>query len=132
MSEPTRVALAACVEEMNSKYPRPGIPRLELSAPYDLTDVSGNWPNSGVPGVYVFLKDDSVLYIGKSDGGLGYRLIAHISADATQRDDKARDATHLITIGIPEENYFEAAAIESFLIGRLNPPRNKAGRRMNK
>lgn len=130
---PTFKDVEAAIAEMNALYPRPAMPPISLSSPYDVsTEFSKPYPNAGNGGVYVlFSADEEVLYVGKASVGLGSRLGAHFRRDTNNRDrgTSARlefsEVAILRTISLPKGREFEAPAIEEFLIKKLIPPLNK-------
>jgi hypothetical protein len=125
------------VDDLNQIAPRPGIPALEISEPYDLEDdwPEKRWPGTNQPGVYLFTDSKgSVLYIGKAScrNNIGYRLSAYWKHSSTggaePKDDKAKDVKYVLVISLPNERAFEAPAVEEWLIQNLDPPRNHQGR----
>jgi hypothetical protein len=100
----------------------------------------GSVPNYDVGGCYALFAESELLYVGlgASQGGglypnhgISRRLMAHVIASDRQRGtswSKLRDSwnnvTAIYTIGFPNEVAYLAAALESFLIRELNPPRN--------
>lgn len=98
-------------------------------------------PNQNKRGCYaLFNKYKEVIYIGvgigKSFGqyhgsGLGDRLKRYWKVDKDSNSDKKYktteewiDVASIITIGFEEIHYPLAAALEIYLINKLNPPRN--------
>ena len=132
-------------------YRHPNLPRLEVSLPYDLfpneheglqAKFSGRWPKHNWPdcdckGVYLILDCKlSVIYIGKASmhNTLGYRLSGYFAYtnDGTGRcrivhSDWGVRPEFVATIAVPERMGFEAAALEEFLIDRLQPRENTHG-----
>jgi hypothetical protein len=115
-------------------YPRPGIEALELSKPYVLIgDWPKPWPNSDLPGVYIFLQDEEIMYIGKAscEHVLGARLGAYFkrasNGEATLKDKRCEGVHSVVTIGILKSHAFEASALEEFLISMLGPVVNQQG-----
>ena len=100
----------------------------------------GSVPNYDVGGCYALFAESELLYVGlgasKGGGlypnhGISRRLMAHVIVSDRQRGpnwSKLRDSwsnvTDIHTIGFPNEVGYLAAALESFLIRELNPPRN--------
>lgn len=126
--------LERAIAEMNKDFARPSMPLLELS---NLVSVSSakegqDWPNAGLPGVYVLLtKGQAVLYVGCALNTLHDRLNDYFYANGKPKPNAkawASDVEFVATIGIPNRNRFEALAIEEFLIERLCPPKNQDGR----
>jgi len=122
----------SAVNRMNTEFPRPGICSLCISDPYDLeTDWPDQyWPNRDAAGVYLFFDDkDHLVYIGKTVGRLDVRISQYFNhrSDGSARPTctKSEGVRYVRTISVREGHEFEAAAIESFLIRELSPPRNK-------
>lgn len=123
------------IAEFNREFPRPKVGAVTLSSPFFIIDdfAVASFPNAAAAGVYfVFDRDDNLLYIGKADG-LGARLGSHFGWNADRTSGRVKNAklngAHAVrTIGLPEESRFEAAAIEAFLIWRLDPGLNVIGR----
>ncbi|WP_167760330.1 GIY-YIG nuclease family protein [Paraburkholderia pallida] len=121
--------------EFNREFPRPKVGVVTLSSPFFIVDdfAFASFPNAAAAGVYfVFDRDDNLLYIGKADG-LGARLGAHFGWNADRTAGRVKsanlDGAHAVrTIGLPGESSFEAAAIEAYLIRRLDPGLNVIGR----
>jgi len=129
------------LEELNREYPRPGVEPLELSQPYDMTvDYPDEyWPHrrewgegpggGGVAGVYFpFDEAGSLVYVGKAVC-LATRLSTYfrIGPDkkAVATSEKSEGVRTVRVISLPPGHGFEAAAVESFMIQKLSPPRNQ-------
>lgn len=125
----------SALSEFNRVFPRPNVGDIALSSPFRVIDdfAVSSFPNAASAGVYlVFDRNDHLLYIGKADG-LGARLGSHFgwNADRTAghvKNAKLSEAHAVRTIALPRESWFEAAAIEAFLIWRLDPSLNVVGR----
>ncbi len=134
-----RVAdLQVALDELNTKYPRPGMPALHMSERYVFqTDwPHRTWPGATQPGLYVFVNEhDELLYIGKASctRALGHRLGHYFSGRTldtfTIADGNAAGATCVITIPLPPDHAFEAPAVEEFLLTRVATRGNKNGAR---
>ncbi len=124
--------LSAALDELNARYPRPGIDPLVLSEAYDVkTDWVKYYPGVGKPGAYALFDEKwRLLKVGKSSGDLGIRLGSYFRHDGQGAGQFARpspwksdtDARFIVAIELPPGHAFEAAAIEEFLIDRLSPP----------
>jgi len=99
----------------------------------------GSIPNKDKRGCYVLFREKEIIYIGvglgKSFGqyqgsGLGDRLKRYWKVDKNKSGKKYKptedwnELTSIMTIGFNEENYPLAAALEIYLINKLNPSRN--------
>jgi excinuclease UvrABC nuclease subunit len=125
-------ALQIVLDELNEKFPRPGISKLEISPLHDLDSKwAEQYPSADQPGVYILLDDaEEVAYIGKAsfNHNLGGRLGAHFgygpnrTGYATRlkkwRNERLR---YIVVIPLKKEHAFEASAIEEFLLSRLRP-----------
>jgi hypothetical protein len=122
--------LQRMLAEFNRDYPRPGLPPLVLSEPYDLIEHwqrKMTWPSSNLPGIYVVCDGAfRVWYIGKSSWGsnIGSRLGAHFKngadklAESRYQDWREAKLRYVLTIGLPPAHSFEAPAIEEYLVTR--------------
>ena len=102
----------------------------------DVYRFKGSVPNHDKQGVYAFVKEEIVTYIGvgTSQGsgkytghGIGKRFQAYTKVvnDAhTPADPRLIDAGAMITIGFNKSHAYLANALELFLIGRLNTEHN--------
>jgi hypothetical protein len=99
---------------------------LNLSKIYDVYEPHGpkeSYPNSGQPGVYCFISNDKVLYIGKSEGAIGFDIARYMpSMMAVYHNNLA-----LTTISVGK-HWFLAPALESFLIFNIKPILNIRGK----
>lgn len=100
----------------------------------------GSVPSHDLGGCYALFSENELLYIGLGaskggglypDHGISRRLMAHVIASDRQRGQqwsKLRESwgsvTSIRTIGFPNDFSYMAAALETFLIRELNPPRN--------
>jgi len=128
------------VRNLNQAYPRPGIGPLELSSPFylDRQYPDDYWPHRrdwgqgpggwDVAGVYLFFDHSgALLYVGKTYN-LAKRLSGYFkqgpNREAVPTSEKSRGVSFVRVISLPKGHGFEAAAVESFLIQELAPPRN--------
>jgi len=126
--------LIVAIEEMNRLHPRPNF-EIKLTEPFDTNNPwdHSSWPNNALPGVYIFTSSDrEVQYIGKASRGIGSRLNAYWRkgklGETESKSWKSESCRFIYTIGIPKECWFEASAIEAFLISKVQPPRNTVGK----
>lgn len=121
----------ALVEEYQFKYRHPTLERFAFLDKYYLkTDNPVCTPLAEKNGVYVILKENSIIYIGKSSSrnkGIWHRIYDHIYS--SRRSSWSHEATHYIAWAVPDDSFFEASALEEFLIFRLKDqlPVNKVG-----
>lgn len=102
----------------------------------------GPVPNYLLGGVYALLRNEEIIYIGLGasrgggiykDRGISRRLMSHVYRTAPKDSEfnaelrerwKDLGVNKVATIGFsPERNYL-AAALEDFLIGKINPVAN--------
>ncbi len=119
------------LDDLDKRYPRPWLGRLQISSLYDLReDWPDEYPNADKPGVYFLLNNEKELvYVGKASfsNDIGSRLGKRIGYDS-QRRALIRDpqwlsacVRYIATVGLAAEHAFEAAAIEEFIVVNLNP-----------
>lgn len=96
----------------------------------------GSLPNYDKQGVYAFVKENFVTYIGVGTSfgggryaghGLGKRFQAYskvIDGRHTPTDPRLVDAGCMMTIGFPQDIAYLANALELFLIGRMDTVHN--------
>lgn len=105
---------------------------LTIHQPYDtIGDYKRQkeWGSAAASGVYVFYSEGmELLYIGESVN-IGSRL-AHYFQYAENGSGKAvsqksKDVRWVVTIGLVDDYWFLAPALEHYLIYELKPKRNK-------
>jgi hypothetical protein len=80
------------------------------------------WPLSHCRGIYAIFSHEELLYIGKaSQQALGYRLSSYFrkvegKCAIAFGHTWSSQPTHVITYAVPENMFFEASALEEFLI----------------
>jgi hypothetical protein len=135
------------VSEFSSEYRNANLLPIKESPIYSLDssiEVDGaeifwpeTWPNNDDKGVYAIFSHDEVLYIGKASLQiLGYRLGSYFAYS----DDKknaitkkhhywSKPPTSVVTWAVPEKYFYEASALEEFLIFNLKAelPDNRTG-----
>ncbi|MCW5581097.1 MAG: hypothetical protein KIS72_07145 [Luteimonas sp.] len=103
------------------------------------TFLQGSVPNFRCGGCYAIFFESELAYIGlgASRGGgiypshgISRRLMAHVLRSDPEQGvgyskllDEWADATNIYTIGMPNTEYL-AAALETYLIREISPPRN--------
>lgn len=138
------------VARFSSEYRRAELPEIRRSGIYSLhSDKSrvlnatlywpDTWPLCQERGVYAILAGDAVLYIGKaSQQDLGYRLGSYFaysvdrqSAIPAKGHQWSQMPTSIVTWAVPRELFFEASALEEYLIYNLRDrlPDNTRGKR---
>ena len=131
------------IREYHEKYRNPQLAEPSISdlyflekQPPDSVPKENEWPATfpyaSRPGVYVFLDTNGdLLYVGRADN-LGTRVSSYFRY-GKDKACEAKDTWHphppysLLTVAVTER--FEASSLEEFLIGRLDPPVNKKGKR---
>jgi hypothetical protein len=133
--------------EFSSEYRNSDLLPIKESPIYNLDssiEVNGaeifwpeTWPNNDDNGVYAIFSHDEVLYIGKASLQiLGYRLGSYFlySDDKNHAITKkhhywSKPPTSVVTWAVPKEYFYEASALEEFLIFNLKTelPDNSTG-----
>lgn len=121
--------LEKAVDVFNKKYRRP---HFDISLT-ELRDISNeefaSWPSNESPGVYIFLDvDKNITYIGKASlQGIGYRLNQRFDTKWNPKKPESEGCVYITTIALAEESFFEAPAIEEYLLKHLKTRSNKIG-----
>ena len=138
------------IEEYKLKYRKESLPPIEESQIYSLNrniTIKGaspilfwpdTWPHSDSRGIYAIFSHDTLLYIGKaSQQPIGNRLGSYFKYGEEKYISVtapghvwSNPPTHVVTWAVPEDMFFEASAIEEFLIKELATelPDNTAGK----
>lgn len=105
------------------------------------TDFSKSIPNFDKQGVYAFVMEDNITYIGVGasrcsglyrGNGLSARVMKYcryVDGVYSAVDERLKEAGALITMGFDVENAYMAHSLEVYLISKLEPKYNivKAG-----
>ena len=100
-------------------------------------------PNYLKAGVYAFIKNSEITYIGVgaskgggiyTDRGLSRRFQSYIKVDKLSKklyiiDYRLKEADGVVTIGFDSQHAYLAYGLEAFLISKINPIYNKIGRK---
>jgi hypothetical protein len=104
----------------------PGFERLGFTVGELKADSS--WPWGYAHGVYCFVVDDEVVYVGRALGcTLGQRLWDQLRSisDPEWEQVVTRDDNRIEVFSVSAEQAFLGAALEAYLIDRLSPRFNK-------
>jgi hypothetical protein len=137
------------LDEYEGKYRHPALPSLRRgdergdlyalfpegkeSTPGVALCWNDQWPNSDRTGVYVvFGYSGRLLYVGKADF-IGKRLGCYFSSEGGGRcrikhSGWSEQPMYVTTVAVPDESSFEVFSLEQYLIRRLDPCDNTAGR----
>jgi len=96
----------------------------------------GEVPNNSKKGCYALLFKDEIVYIGVAIGdsyegsGLGSRISNYWNYDSNENGVRTYEPTvkginSIITLPFTPNDFYLAAALEVYLIQKLNPPNNK-------
>jgi len=121
--------LATALNELNMRYPRPGLDPLELTPILNIAaNPDASWPGNEHAGIYVIMDErKDLLYIGKASFGstIGRRLNQRFNAKWMPVTQESEGCRFLTTIPLPRGHEFEAPAIEEFFLKRLTTKNNK-------
>lgn len=140
--------LVSAVSEYSARYRHPNLSEFSVGPAYDLYPKEDDtkmkcdlkwpdtWPNSDKAGIYAFLdRELNVVYIGKSS--MNSFLGARLSSYCGYGEEKICELKHstwtiqpryVWTVGVADDLSFEAPALEEYLIMRLKPVDNVAGK----
>lgn len=141
---PTYAEVQQAILAFHEKWRRPGIEdlpsRLSPVRFKDQVEWARLWAEDGElhkhsskAGVYFFFDTDQhLLYIG-SARVLGNRLYQHFHVPGSPRMlpewVEKEKMQYVAILDVPDVCWFEALAIEAYLIEELSPPRNKVGKK---
>lgn len=116
------------VSEFERKYRGPDLEPFKYVPPYEL-GCREFWPDvmTTHKGVYAIFGGNELLYVGKVTGKT--RVLCHRMNDyfiirddfsyGGSKYDWTKEPTHFAAWGVPHESFFEASALEEFLIDQL-------------
>ncbi len=118
--------LELLIEKFNTKHLRPH-GTIHITPLLDISLMKrAQWPSNDLPGVYIFLDSEkAITYIGKASRNIGSRLAARFDIKWTPKSPESVGCHYITTIPLPLEVYFEAPAIEEYLLHNLNTRSNK-------
>jgi hypothetical protein len=128
---PTFEEFERAVNELNTRYPRPGL-TLTIGPMFNLhTQFAEQYPGSEQPGVYALIAEDrtEVLRIGKAKF-LGHRLGNYFKwQDRSQGRGMAKEPVYggvryIVTVTLPPGRAFEVHSVEGFLLSKMKPTLN--------
>jgi hypothetical protein len=128
------------IEEYNRKFRKIELPPIKEGKVYSLNKeqkIDGAeptlfwpdvWDNNDRKGIYGIFHHRTLLYIGKaSQQTLGHRLGDYFRYGSEKyicvtnpKHTWSKEPTHVITWAVPDEMFFEASALEEFLIYELS------------
>lgn len=136
------------VDEYQSSFRHERLEKFEHALPYDLfPDVSDSifdqvtrwpnpWPLPSRAGVYAFLDQQmTILHVGKAP--FRNSLAAHLSSYCRYEPGRRSSCKlhqawknspkYIVIVAVPQSSRFEAAALEEFLISKIQPIENSVG-----
>ncbi len=129
--------LKALTEDFFSKHWNPELINSPRPAWSELYDFHGSLPNYDKQGVYAFVKNCEVTYIGvgaSSNGtgryaghGLGKRFQSYTKVEDGRHvptDPRLIDAGGMVTIGFEPGQSYLAYALEMYLVGKMETKHN--------
>jgi len=136
------------INEYSEKYRRADVEKLEQGEVYSLdktVDIRSTapslywpatWPLSHRRGIYAIFSHEALLYIGKaSQQAIGYRLSSYFKkvegeCSIAPGHSWSSQPTHVVTWAVPDLMFFEASALEEFVIDQLKDelPDNTVGK----
>ena len=126
------------VKEFEGRYRGNNLPPFELLDKYEFGCKLSCPPLAARRGVYAIFCDEKLLYIGKAsspNSAIWHRIYTHINFDDNfdyigVRGTWSLKPSHFIGWAVPDESFFEASALEEFLIYQLRDelPDNRVGK----
>lgn len=134
------------IRTYSEKYRHPSLPEIRISKLYDLypeketihkEEIDASWPKGIYPfcgnsGVYLFLDEKlTITYVGLAIG-FGSRLGQYFKkakdGSCIVKDTRIGIPRFIAAIAVPDETWFEAAALEKYLIALTKPEFNRIGK----
>ncbi len=132
MSISTLSDLKSAVNDFNANHLRP---HGQISLTQQVQTIPGTqatWPSNEFPGVYVFIDfDGNINYIGKASNNIGARIAARFDTKWNSKTPESKECFGILTIQLPKNVFFEASAIEEFLLRHLTTKFNQIGNSKN-
>ena len=121
------------VIEYESKYRNPSLEPFIFIEKFNLVTENPKCPPiAAKKGVYaIFNKDDEIIYLGKSSAqkkAIWHRINDHIYS--AKKSAWFSEPRYFCGWAVPDESFFEASALEEFLIFKLRNklPNNRVGK----
>jgi hypothetical protein len=114
------------IKEFNKNHPRPH-GEIDMTPLLDISIMKhAQWPSNELPGVYIFLDSEkNITYIGKASTNIGSRLAARFDVKWNPKKEESKGCHYITTIPLPSDAYFEAPAIEEYLLKNIKTRSNK-------
>lgn len=136
------------INEYAKKYRKDGLENLEQGEVYSLNKAvdirsttpslywPATWPLSHRRGIYAIFSHEELLYIGKaSQQAIGHRLSSYFKqvegkCSIAQGHSWSSPPTHVVTWAVSDLMFFEASALEEYVIHQLKDelPDNTVGK----
>lgn len=125
--------LKQLIKEYDEKFRHPSLEKFAFIEPYHFPAINPVCsPLAAKKGVYIiFNKLDQIIYIGKSSAqkkAVWHRIYDHIYS--SKKSYWYSDASYFCGWAVPDESFFEATALEEYLIFKLREslPNNRIGK----
>ena len=127
--------LTKFVEQYESTYRGANLEPFQFVERYDLNSGMPCPPLAAKRGIYAIFSDEQLLYIGKSSAkkkAIWHRIVDHFRLGMKTKPTAKWSATptHFVAWAVPDDSFFEASALEEFLIDRMKDklPDNRVGK----
>jgi len=116
--------LNALVAEYQKTYRAANLHPFEFIEPYELDSNEPCPVNAAKRGVYAIFSGDELIYIGKSSSpnrAIWHRIVDHFqfNYNKPRKTKWSKEPTHFVGWAVPDESFFEASALEEYLIYKL-------------